>query len=102
YPRALPDLHSFPTRRSSDLRRLATVFTCRAGRKARDYDGQLPEHLRPTVLGALERLFAERQGDIEARMLEKETRPLTVRLKLETDRKSTRLNSSHDQIPYAL
>jgi hypothetical protein len=46
----------------------------------RDYGGKLPEHLRPTDLGTLERLFAERLGDVEARVLEEDTRPVAVRL----------------------
>ena len=45
-----------------DLLRLLLVV----GRRARDHDDKLFEHLRPTVLGALECLFAKRLGDIEA------------------------------------
>jgi hypothetical protein len=35
-------------------------------RRTGDHGGKLLEHLRPAVLGALERLFAERVGEVEA------------------------------------
>src|SRR5690606_40967717 len=72
--RALPELHSFPTRRSSDLERLGPRHRDRLprGHLERAHQGRLLLHRRP-------RLPAGRR-----------------------DRKSTRLNSSHVKISYAV
>src|SRR5207248_3524768 len=82
-----PSLHSFPTRRSSDLRR------------HRFQRAERPPPQQPDTLGALPR------GALPvARHLR---RPLEDRLRpgdrpLDRDRKSTRLNSSHRTISYAV
>src|SRR6516164_6812180 len=54
-------------------------------RQPRHHGGKLLQHLRPTVLGAMERLFDPRLGDVEARMLEGESRPLALALRLEPE-----------------
>src|SRR5205085_12206435 len=61
------DLHSFPTRRSSDLSFISSTIRATPSAKARWMSGGLP------------RIASRRQ-----------------------DRKSTRLNSSHSQISYAV
>src|SRR5688572_32140308 len=69
-----PDLHSFPTRRSSDLARAASGCVRSAG-KARATP--LVARMAATTASAPSRLILR-------------------------DRKSTRLNSSHSQISYAV
>src|SRR5206468_10527652 len=69
------DLHSFPTRRSSDLSALAAA----AVRVIRPF-----VHTRKTLVDDLRQRWAGGRIDHFA------------------DRKSTRLNSSHDQISYAV
>src|SRR5206468_8905603 len=76
------DLHSFPTRRSSDLE--AGASGVHRVRGLRDHDRALP------LLAAHHR---ER---------EREYRLLGAVDGKQLDRKSTRLNSSHDQISYAV
>src|SRR5205085_44858 len=70
---ALLDLPSFPTRRSSDL--------CSGGRAVGSGRGLLGGRGRPALTSALAR---------------------TARSVRSEDRKSTRLNSSHSQISYAV
>src|SRR5205814_9059924 len=71
YPRPPPDLHSFPTRRSSDL--LAEISATREA-------------------------YSERfGGDVSAMLAD-----LRKRKQESGDRKSTRLNSSHLGISYAV
>src|SRR5206468_11332878 len=73
-----PDLHSFPTRRSSDLRRFGRLY----GRLAL---GCALVLLFP-LLSITDELHAQP----------------AVMAGSSQDRKSTRLNSSHDQISYAV
>src|SRR5688572_30883001 len=75
-----PTIHSFPTRRSSDLHR-------GAGREAAVSD---PGAGRPAE-GSAGRAVRRRARDVSVRHDE-----------LLADRKSTRLNSSHSQISYAV
>src|SRR5206468_12880581 len=83
------DLHSFPTRRSSDL---TIVFD--------DAPGVAP--------GTPVRRSGVRIGEVKSVDLDDETGKVRVaivvekRYTLRKDRKSTRLNSSHDQISYAV
>src|SRR5206468_12569750 len=84
------DLHSFPTRRSSDLAHAPAVGKRERGREplgpgrsGRDDGGHHLARERPIPL----RRHAESGGQ---------------RRKGIGDRKSTRLNSSHDQISYAV
>src|SRR5438552_14937012 len=73
------DLHSFPTRRSSDLDKKALVF----------------DLLEPDPVGKL--LKAHRSGRQDNHKL-----LFSLIMSLEKDRKSTRLNSSHQIISYAV
>src|SRR5206468_6834691 len=89
--RALRQLRSFPTRRSSDL--FLLVFEARHGvQPASADDSNLCGHgwdfMLVSVRAARRRLTKGAQKHRGARL-----RP---------DRKSTRLNSSHDQISYAV
>src|SRR5690348_18130312 len=75
------DLHSFPTRRSSDLIGKARFF------------------FTPGVPRELRRMLEEQ---IIPRLLARGGAPSAIRLKRFQDRKSTRLNSSHPSISYAV
>src|SRR5205085_12390029 len=89
------DLHSFPTRRSSDLLRLEDLLAAlaqlflaaRHERVGLDHPRQPPRLRRPT-----ERERQALQGPLHRQ----------VQLGVAEDRKSTRLNSSHSQISYAV
>src|SRR5690348_17672743 len=72
------DLHSFPTRRSSDLLRAV--------------------HARGRGAAGADRAGAR----LGRRPTEADTRPRAPRTELPGDRKSTRLNSSHPSISYAV
>src|SRR5438270_10139531 len=74
-PRAHRDLHSFPTRRSSDLEMMARVIH------------QVEMDKEEIGFARVQKL--RRHGD-------------GVFAHAQTDRKSTRLNSSHSQISYAV
>src|SRR5207302_9406145 len=85
-----PDLHSFPTRRSSDLvghplDRKAIVFVAR--------------RLAVAALPVLNQLDNERR--LRADRLAAD-RKRVAQWQIERDRKSTRLNSSHVKISYAV
>src|SRR5206468_9792255 len=87
--RAHPDLHSFPTRRSSDL----GAHTMKVG-----FEGRM---LRVNVwearsAGTFNFRANETQGP------NPNTASSTAGVGFASDRKSTRLNSSHDQISYAV
>src|SRR5205085_11514864 len=94
-----PALPSFPTRRSSDL-----VVPREHGRNW--HLGPLPHEPQRVDLGADDvRLVAE-HPDIRWRSDLQHHRPPAVEAdavdRVEPDRKSTRLNSSHSQISYAV
>src|SRR5204863_9418290 len=83
-----PDLHSFPTRRSSDLRTIIKVFAYAHVA----VEGHIFRHVAQ-VSPCLKRLCKNIEpGDGGA----------TRSRRHETDRKSTRLNSSHVEISYAV
>src|SRR5206468_10285012 len=82
----LRDLHSFPTRRSSDLRSLA-LETLDAGTRRPSGGRATTQSTRPRHSALRVGRRKERQG---------------IRSGAQEDRKSTRLNSSHDQISYAV
>src|SRR5206468_5054790 len=88
YLAAVPrHLHSFPTRRSSDLRPILE--------RHREYSRWRILFFQPIA----ERILAERDGGHvagDARIFH------AVAGRAGQDRKSTRLNSSHDQISYAV
>src|SRR5206468_12038116 len=98
--RSSPDAPCFPTRRSSDLRGTEGVFDSLADIRAatQGLDGTSPLRFA--------RALALRRGDpaglryLDAvRRLQPEEPFWTAST---ADRKSTRLNSSHDQISYAV
>src|SRR5207253_9429538 len=81
-----PDLHSFPTRRSSDL-------TC-------TYDHRVIQGAESgSFLGRLEDLLQGKDGFYDEIFEHLRVPHLPVR---KSDRKSTRLNSSHVAISYAV
>src|SRR5436305_3242741 len=83
-----PHLHSFPTRRSSDL--AASISMSAEGTVTQAAEGRL------TLAVAKLTVFPMRLT------LSKLARPLVVTVSFATDRKSTRLNSSHVRISYAV
>src|SRR5206468_11537345 len=100
--RSPPDLHSFPTRRSSDLPNpwVLRKPVCHRTDVVAPPGEEEPMKQRVWLFGALvcgllgcahpqTRLQAEDEGDRD-----KQAEVKTI------DRKSTRLNSSHDQISY--
>src|SRR5690606_41482538 len=98
----LLDLHSFPTRRSSDLCSSAwsTLITSSMRREMSLANRSLivvaviacpSENLRPVVM-----LGVQYSHEAQAR------RPIELARVKEKDRKSTRLNSSHVKISYAV
>src|SRR5206468_12734549 len=99
---APPPLPSFPTRRSSDLRAFRQAVGGRIRRRC-------PTHLHVGEIAALEVVVAELVETL-ARAGQHHhagafgyayTRDQHERCR-QKDRKSTRLNSSHDQISYAV
>src|SRR5205085_9382867 len=101
-PRALLDLHSFPTRRSSDL-----TFEVRSGRKVltlvddpSDADFWKPALDYPKDFQCEVRRVAE-LGDLSPTDLSQRYQAICLLNVAQPDRKSTRLNSSHSQISYA-
>src|SRR5206468_8571365 len=81
---ALYNLHSFPTRRSSDL---FPQLTARIRKQSAGCAASIRASSHKTGNGAINRTLRFRGSEfLDARQ----------------DRKSTRLNSSHDQISYAV
>src|SRR5206468_12836303 len=91
------DLHSFPTRRSSDLGRVSAadqVDVESMGRARFTACRTIIDTFADKLVEAVDRQAAPR----DARCENDRPRPDDV----VADRKSTRLNSSHDQISYAV
>src|SRR5206468_13004330 len=97
WPPAHPHLHSFPTRRSSDLASHAGHF---------DVDWSAPKLIVPALAdpygvalgrGDFGLAFDRYEGTFSFT-----SNGLVLPLTPPSDRKSTRLNSSHDQISYAV
>src|SRR5206468_9784156 len=93
-----PDLHSFPTRRSSDLggRTLEVIYSRRQGGETQ-WIVRLPDGssaIRKSDLLVSILLFIISKSDF--------LRCCRTGVVFWRDRKSTRLNSSHDQISYAV
>src|SRR5206468_10417611 len=91
------DLHSFPTRRSSDLPKIVKVIEAETVTARTGYSRPHTAHCGPDgiYLNALGSPEGEGPGGIF--IMDSETFEVRGR-----DRKSTRLNSSHDQISYAV
>src|SRR5207245_10810218 len=97
YRHAAPlHLHPFPTRRSSDLVRLAVAAAHHAVAEGDADPGAGPGHLRHRVL-PLPLEAATGDEKVATAEAKRPRRPAPVR-----DRKSTRLNSSHGSISYAV
>src|SRR5699024_11438162 len=93
-PSPLPDLHAFPTRRSSDLSN-----HCGDSKNRRDQHCVACHHETGIVSGRRNKnILCGRQGSKHCRSQD----TVLVQLKYERDRKSTRLNSSHVSISYAV
>src|SRR5207249_8524626 len=95
-----PDLHSFPTRRSSDLRNL---LKDRAMDLLRDHivSGRIPAGAK-VVERDVAQLLGISRAPVRDALIQLETEGLVVSkpsgryvIELSEDRKSTRLNSSH-------
>src|SRR5207248_8956093 len=97
-----PQLHSFPTRRSSDLNTMSTVMEF-IGLSPMGFNGIPAMDLRKDEVSF-------RCGEVVMNLLRKGIRPsdILTRKAFENaiagvaDRKSTRLNSSHRTISYAV
>src|SRR5206468_10732537 len=92
-PRAL---HSFPTRRSSDLARTGEPRQLHAAVR------QPAQRLQLVLRERLGRVEIERARLRELEQLLQDRQVVAEGLAAGGDRKSTRLNSSHDQISYAV
>src|SRR5206468_7704118 len=94
-------LHSFPTRRSSDLDGHRVEE-----RAALKEHPELFPHAVQLFLGMIGDVFVFDDDAAAVRRFQSEHMPQRDRLaaarSAEEDRKSTRLNSSHDQISYAV
>src|SRR5206468_6176164 len=94
------DLHSFPTRRSSDLAVIAIVVVATVSYRALTARREGDELVNET-----EALLAD-TAQLLSLVKDAETGQrgylLTGDARYLADRKSTRLNSSHDQISYAV
>src|SRR5439155_14361744 len=88
-----PDLHSFPTRRSSDLQMMGVPA------EDRPYVRQLAEKLLYIGRGEHDRMPILTEG---MKGMVEYVSPLVDERMVRPDRKSTRLNSSHVAISYAV
>src|SRR5205085_12158026 len=101
-PEPSPSLHSFPTRRSSDL---GDAFSSGEGTvQVQTPASDVAVVTFPAPIAGLERLF-DQVAVLSAHSPKKEMAVLgpfyVADYKAGSDRKSTRLNSSHSQISYA-
>src|SRR5206468_10294550 len=101
-PHAPPLLPSFPTRRSSDLRSPRRITTSSARPQSQMSSSfqtaavnPPPGHKRPTICRAI-------NNPNNARNKPSQVLAEGFGAGVSGDRKSTRLNSSHDQISYAV
>src|SRR5205085_10974962 len=97
-----PDLHSFPTRRSSDLELVAQLA---GGKVAKGVIDQYPAPRPPTRIWVRPARISSVLGmQVSAAEVEQRLRSLGLQSvegdPQRRDRKSTRLNSSHSQISY--
>src|SRR5690606_41334654 len=101
-PRAPPMLHSSPTRRSSDLHQVVKGLTGETHGLALVDRGnaQSPKPLRQRIERRANMEFA-RHIAAEAQVHNHHQARAPRSIRIPTDRKSTRLNSSHVKISYA-
>src|SRR5207253_10841557 len=95
-------LHSFPTRRSSDLLHSSRLLEARGGRLAdpeREVAYEDAERLRDALQRGEEKIFSVGVYVLLRAGTKAALDDLTRRIEI-TDRKSTRLNSSHVAISY--
>src|SRR5206468_6871195 len=95
-----PDLHAFPTRRSSDLGLIAsTGFVLGV-----NYGWNKVRFPAPVPAGSNVRATSEvtEIDDVGGGWFQVVTRFTSRRRRRRSDRKSTRLNSSHDQISFGV
>src|SRR5206468_12456314 len=96
-----PHLPPFPTRRSSDLEPLTRLLADALGMEPAECEA-LQRLLRAKTRGN-PLFFTQLLVDLRrSGLLEFDRAALAWTWDAETDRKSTRLNSSHDQISYAV
>src|SRR5207247_11355028 len=97
-----PHLHSFPTRRSSDLRRFPRLEPAEQRRVARcPRQGLCREEIRPEAACPHDHELADVSTECSAERHEQGRRQVLL-ARRHQDRKSTRLNSSHEWISYAV
>src|SRR5207253_9937585 len=94
------DLHSFPTRRSSDLSLASLVSNRQSGKLIDESLTSTSRVLPDTKLSELQRSTPAYTAQILARLPEPIRQKFAA--KMWQDRKSTRLNSSHVAISYAV
>src|SRR5206468_11857343 len=95
-----PDLHSFPTRRSSDLKQVTVLFADLKGSMEllADRDPEDARHILDRVLEQMMEAVHRYEGTVNQVLGD----GIMALFGITIDRKSTRLNSSHDQISYAV
>src|SRR5690606_41378055 len=91
------DLHSFPTRRSSDLKKEAQEEAVRLQESSKERGFQ-------EGLTSLNKHIFALNDELEVlrKEIQKNILPLALKAAKKIDRKSTRLNSSHVKISYAV
>src|SRR5699024_12089103 len=98
----LSSVHSFPTRRSSDLEELDTRFSKFSPFNVEDIDLDIPEYPFSSSLPRADDILSlfsdhsEKDSDDLKDLIHEEKNPTLE------DRKSTRLNSSHVSLSYAV
>src|SRR5207253_11520797 len=97
----LPDLHSFPTRRSSDLLCILRPFSQDSPGSVST--GETPRQKMSKVVAPRDtKLDSARELTKSNPTLTRSSKPKKPQNVLHQDRKSTRLNSSHVAISYAV
>src|SRR5207247_4043811 len=101
-PRPYPHPPSFPTRRSSDLR--APGHSWHESQERPRSLAEFRDQIREVVRQGLVDIMLMSASSHEILCLEErlfESSPVTAAVRANEDRKSTRLNSSHEWISYA-
>src|SRR5207249_10869787 len=102
FPLTPPDLHSFPTRRSSDLPSLGNFLSFQLTidlnySEMIDFSEDVFVVAGPGARAGISRCFSDLGGASPEQVIQ-----AVARISSEEDRKSTRLNSSHVSISYAV